>query len=215
MRVISFITQKGGSGKTTLALCCAVAAEEVGKRVLIMDLDPQGTAETWYQDREQETPRLVKIEAPSLDDAISRAQTSGFDLVLIDTPGRDEPSSAAAIRRSDLCIIPCRPTPADMKATPSTIGTINRLTKPAAFVLTQTPPRGYRIREAEKGLSVLGMVAPVHTVMRMAYQDAQSLGLGVTEYESDGKAAQEVREIWGWIATKLEKVAHGKETHIA
>ena len=51
--------------------------------------------------------------------------------------------------------------------------------------------------------------------MRMAYQDAQSLGLGVTEYEPDGKAAQEVREIWSWIATKLEKVAHGKETHIA
>ena len=60
MRVVSLVTQKGGSGKTTLALSCAVAAEEAGKRVLLVDLDPQGTAEAWYQDREAETPRVWK-----------------------------------------------------------------------------------------------------------------------------------------------------------
>ena len=47
MRVISFVTQKGGSGKTTLAFCCAVAAQEKGKRTLILDMDPQGTATAW------------------------------------------------------------------------------------------------------------------------------------------------------------------------
>jgi chromosome partitioning protein len=59
MRVISFVTQKGGAGKSTLAINCAVAAERAGHKVLILDLDPQGTAEGWYQDREAETPRLV------------------------------------------------------------------------------------------------------------------------------------------------------------
>src|SRR5882724_2325311 len=164
MRVVSFVTQKGGSGKTSLTLSCAVAAEEAGKRVLIVDLDPQGTAEAWYQDRDAETPQLVRIDAADLDEALATARRQPFDLVLIDTPGRDEPSTAAAIRAADFCIIPCRPTPADMKATPPTVATINRLNKPVAFVLTQTPPRSYRIKEAENGLSVLGMVAPVYVV---------------------------------------------------
>src|SRR4029453_3947324 len=150
-----------------------------------------------------------------LDEALATAQKNVFDLVFIDTPGRDEPSTAAAIRAADFCIIPCRPTPADMRATPPTIATIGRLNKPVAFVLTQTPPRSYRIREAENGLSVLGMVAPVHTVLRNAYQDALGAGLGVTEYEPEGRAAEEIRALWKWIAKKLEKVRNEHKKNVA
>ena len=206
MRVLSFVTQKGGSGKTTLVFCCAVAAEAQRKRVLILDMDPQGTATAWYKDREAETPALASIKSPELSDAIAKAKAAGFDLLFIDTPGRDEPGTTAAIRASDLCIIPCRPTPGDMKATPPTIATINRLKRSAAFVLMQTPPRGQRNSEAEKGLSVLGMVCPHPIVMRHAYQDAQGKGLGVTEFEPEGKAAEEIRELWKWISKKLEKI---------
>ena len=207
MRVITFVTQKGGSGKTTLALSCAAAAEEQGSRALVLDMDPQGTAEAWYQAREATTPKLAAITAADLPNAIAGGQPR-FDVVLIDTPGRDEPSTAAAIRHADLCLIPCRPTPADMKATPPTVATIKRLGKQSAFVLNQTPPRGYRIREAAQGLSMLGMVAPVHIVSRNAYQDAQEMGLGVIEFEPDGKAAAEIRELWQWIAKKLEKLTN-------
>ena len=219
MKVVSFVTQKGGSGKTTLAISCAVAAEQNGQRVLICDLDPQRTAESWYQDREDETPKLVSLGSGQLQKAISAADDQGFDLVLIDTPGRDEPAVATAIRLSDFCIIPCRPTPADMKATPETVRTVQRLERPAAFVLTQTPPRSYRIGEADKGLAMLGMVSPVRIVLRNAYQDAQGAGLGVTEYEPEGKAAEEIRALWAWITTKMEKIAYDpvktKETHFA
>ena len=215
MPVISFVTQKGGSGKTTLAFSCAVAAEQAGHKVLLIDMDPQRTAENWYQDRRADTPQLISIDSAQLDQAITAGQSRGFDVIFIDTPGRDEPSIATAIRLSDLCIVPCRPTPADMKATPQTVNTINRLNKTAAFVLTQTPPRGYRIREAEKGLSILGTVAPVRIVMRNAYQDSQSMGMGVTEYEPEGKAAYEIRALWTWITQKLEIVTNAKETHIA
>ena len=204
MRVIAFVTQKGGSGKTTLALSCAAAAEEHGFRALVLDMDPQGTAEAWYQAREAATPKLAAVTAAELPNAITGGQQR-FDVALIDTPGRDEPSTAVAIRYADLCLIPCRPTPADMKATPPTVATIKRLSKLSAFVLSQTPPRGYRIREAAKGLSVLGMVAPVHIVSRNVFQDAQGIGLAVTEFEPDGKAAAEIRELWQWIAKKLEK----------
>jgi chromosome partitioning protein len=208
MRVIAFVTQKGGSGKSTLAFCCAVRAELEGKRVLLLDLDPQATAEQWYLDRECETPNLVKLKANQLDEAVNGARRGGYDFVLVDTPGRDEPATAAAIRAADFCIVPCRPTPGDMKATPPTIETINRLGKQAAFVLTQTPPRGARVTEAESGLKMLGIVAPVRIVQRSAYQDAHGRGLGVNEYEPDGKAAEEITALWKWVVRKLEKVSH-------
>jgi chromosome partitioning protein len=215
MRVLTFATQKGGSGKSTLTFNCAVAAQEKGQRVLILDMDPQGTAAAWFKDREAEEPTLATITSSELTDAIRRAGKAGYDLVLIDTPGRDEPSTAAAIRAADLCIIPCRPTPGDMKATPPTIATINRLKKDAAFVLTQAPARSYRNSEAEKGLSMLGMVCPHLIVIRNSYQDAQGRGLGVTEFEPEGKAAQEIRDLWKWISKKLEKINERKEAHVA
>ncbi len=216
MRVISFVTQKGGAGKTTLAVNCAVAAEKSGRKTLILDLDPQGSAESWYQDREADTPRLVKIESWTLPEAIAKAHTAGYELVMIDTPGRDEPSVTAAIRASDFCIIPCRPTPVDMKATPPTVATIARLHKAAVFVLTQTPPRGERVREAEVGLAMLGVVCPVRIVSRAVYQDAHGVGLGVLEFDPEGKAALEMTELWDWLAKKMEKIVYEpKEADIA
>lgn len=211
MTVISFVTQKGGSGKTTLAINCGVAASQRGKRVLILDMDAQATAETWYQDREDDKPQVIRLVPADLDRALRAAREKRFDVVLIDTPGRDEPGAAATIRASDFCIIPCRPSPADMKATPPTVETIRRLGKRATFVLTQTPPRSFRNREAEQGLSVLGLVCPVHIVLRNVYQDAQGAGLGVTEYEPDGKAAGEVRELWDWMSKKIRKATNNGE----
>ena len=218
MRIITLVTQKGGAGKTTLAINCAIAAERKKKRVLILDLDPQASSEGWYQDREADSPLLAKIDSWALPEAITKAQSANFDYVIIDTPGRDEPSTTAAIRAADFCIIPCRPTPVDLKAVPPTVATINRLKKSAVFVLTQTPPRGERVREAEAGLSMLGIVSPVRIVARASYQDAHGAGLGVLEYEPEGKAAAEVRMLWDWIVKKMEKMertAYEQETNIA
>lgn len=215
MRIISFVTQKGGAGKTTLTVNCAIAAQAKKAKVLILDLDPQASAEGWYQDREAELPRLAKTESWSLPDAISMAQKAGFDYVMIDTPGRDEPSTTAAIRAADFCVIPCRPTPVDLKATPATVATINRLEKPAVFVLTQTPPRGERVREAEVGLGMLGIVCPIKVVARAAYQDAHGAGLGVVEYEPEGKAATEITQLWNWMVKKMEKIVYEQKTDVA
>ena len=191
-----------------------MAADALGARVLVLDMDPQKSAESWYQARESATPKLAAVTAAELPTAIMGGRER-FDVILIDTPGRDEPSTAAAIRHADLCLIPCRPTSADMKATPPTVGTINRLGKVSAFVLNQTPPRGYRIREAARGLSVLGLVAPVHVVARNAFQNAHGMGLTVTESEPDGKAADEIRALWLWIAEKMEKANDAPKTHVS
>jgi chromosome partitioning protein len=211
MKVISLVTQKGGSGKTTLALNFAVAAMGKKERVVILDMDAQGTAKKWYERRVDENPPLVEVVASDLEKAVAGARAQKFDWVLIDTPGRDDAAQAAAIRVADFCIIPCRPSAADLEATPTTVETIKRLKKPYAFVLTQTPPRSFRIREAQTGLSYMGLVCPLPIVLRNAYQDAQSMGLGVTEFESDGRAAKDVSECWQWIVSKIKKVDYGKE----
>jgi len=212
VETIVFVSQKGGTGKSTLACCCAVAAEEAGHQVLLLDLDEQATAEAWYQNREEETPRLVKVTASELDNALATAQAQRFDIVIIDTPGRDEVSTTAAIRVADFCIVPCRPSATDMRATPPTVGTMERLKKPFAFVLTQTPARGYRIHEAEQGLSVLGLVAPVRTVLRTTYQDSIAGGLGPTEFDPEGKAAEEIRALWTWIEKKVRKGHYARQS---
>jgi chromosome partitioning protein len=208
MRVISFVTQKGGAGKTTLAVNCAVAADRAGKKTIILDLDEQSSAEAWYQQRDAETPRLVKIGAWKLPEAMAAAKSGGYDLVIIDTPGRDEPAVNAAIRAADFVIIPCRPTPVDLKATPPTAATVARLEKPAVFILSQTPPRGERVREAEAALATLGVVCPVRIVARAAYQDAHGAGLGVLEFDPEGKAAAEIAELWHWMTKKMEKMTY-------
>ena len=206
MRVIAFVTQKGGAGKTTLTVGCAVAAQQAGRRVLVLDLDPQGSAAAWYESREAEAPRLAKVTASDLDRAMATAREAGFDVVLIDTPGRDDPATAAAIRAADLCVVPCRPTPLDMKATPATAATIQRLGKAVAFVVMQAPVRGFRISEARAALGMLGMVAPTAIASRSDHQDAYGAGLGVTEFDPSGKAAAEIGQLWTWIAGRIEKV---------
>ena len=189
MKIISFISQKGGSGKSTLLISCALEACAKNKKVLLVDLDPQGTLEQWYQSRENDHPKLIKISSEELGKTISFAQRNKCDFVFIDTPGKDDPSIAAAIRASTFCIIPCRPTSFDMKATPDSVETIKRLNKNFSFVVNQTLTRGSRIRECIKGLNILGTVCPIYLPTRTSYQDAHAIGLSIREYEKEGKAA--------------------------
>lgn len=209
MPIVSFVTQKGGSGKSTLAINCAVVAVQAGRRVLILDMDAQRTAEIWASNREAKTPDVMKIPPAELEKALGVAEEMRFEWVLIDTPGQDSPGTIAAIRVADLCVIPCRPSPADIQAITPTTDAIARLKRPGVVVLTQTPPRSYRIAEAGEALGDLLKVSPVNVVSRAVYQDALGAGMGVTEFEPEGKAAEEMRELWKWISQQAKRGAHG------
>ena len=141
MHAIVLATQKGGSGKSTLAVGLAVAAMQDGQRVGVIDADPQGTISNWGRRRSNPDPRVERARS---DIAIERAMLDlGRDdvtVTIIDTASTDNALSAAAIGAADLCLIPARPSPADIEAALPTLGTLRRLEQAAVklrFVLRQ------------------------------------------------------------------------------
>jgi chromosome partitioning protein len=123
-------------------------------------------------------------------------------LTIIDTAGSVNAMTTAAVRAADLCLIPARPSPADIEATAPTFGVVRSCGKPFAFVLNQTPFRGQRINHAaatlgdEAALDVSGVLALPYIVMRNDHQDALGAGLAVSEYAPAGKSAEEIRDLW-------------------
>jgi chromosome partitioning protein len=208
MKVISLVTQKGGSGKSTLCVSLAVAAHEAGHTVCILEMDKQATASQWSQARAGKDPEVGQITADKLEAVIKRLGGADCGYVFVDTPGIDSPGTNSAIRVSDLCLIPCRPTPADLRGVAPTLAAIHRLEKDFAFVLNQTPPKSYRVRDTAEGLKVLGMLADVNIVMRNDHQDAIGSGQGVTEFNPEGAAADEVRRLWTWIENRTKGLPH-------
>jgi chromosome partitioning protein len=208
MKILSLVTQKGGSGKSTLCVSLAVAAQEAGHRVCILEMDKQATVSQWAQARQGKAPEVGSVTAEKLDTILERLKGADYDFVLIDTPGVDTPGTHAAIRMSHLSLIPCRPTPADLRAMQPTLAAIHRLGKDFAFVLNQTQPKGYRVRDTREGLVVLGMIADTTIVSRTDHQDAIGVGQGVTEFNKDGQAADEMRRLWAWVHNRLKDIPH-------
>ncbi len=209
MRTIALVTQKGGTGKTTLAVSLAIAAQEAGEKVLALDLDPQGSLAAWGDSRQAETPHVEKVPAshvPALTQTLKGLDKQGFTLAILDTAGADNPTTHAAMRAADLCLVPLRPTRLDGLAIAPTVQAIARLERPFAFVLTQcsTIPKNSRAAEMAAGLQTLGMLADPMIAQRADHQDAFAAGQGVTEYAPDSKAAVEMRGLWQWINTKLK-----------
>jgi chromosome partitioning protein len=206
MKTIAFVTQKGGSGKSTLCIDLAVAARQAGKAVCILEMDRQATISDWTELRKSEPPEVALIDATQIAAVLTRLAEHDYDFVFIDTPGVDSPGTLAAMRAADLCIVPSRPTPADLRAVRPTLAAIYRLEKRFTFVLNQTPPRSYRVREAAEGLIALGVLPDVDIVLRNDHQDAIGVGQGVTEFNPNGRAADEIRRLWKWVSRRIAKI---------
>lgn len=213
MRSIAFVTQKGGSGKTTLAASLAVAAADAGERVITLDLDPQASLVRWGERRQGANARnkvmVEPLEAerlPRLRAILEGLAGVGFTLAIFDTAGADSAAARLVTEAADLCLLPARPTRLDVDATAATFRAVYLAKRKAAFVLNQCPPiyRSARASESAKGLTHLGVLAEPMLSARMDFQDAMAAGLGVTEYARGGRAAQEVEALWSWIRGQLE-----------
>jgi len=211
MHTIVLATQKGGSGKSTLAIGLALAARQAGFSVRLIETDPQGTLSNWRRRRTTAEPVVEPIyQASNIEPRLKMLAESGLQLAIVDTAAGLSAATTAAIRHSDLCLIPSRPTVADIEATASTLSVARAWKRPFGFVLNQTPIRGQRIDSAanllgeDAFLDLADVLARPLIVMRNDHQDGLAAGLAVSELAPNGKSAEEIRGLWRWIENRLD-----------
>lgn len=207
MDVLALVTQKGGTGKSSLAVSLAVAAVERGLKVALLDTDPQGTAANWHTRRQAEAPEVATVAWSQLSSRLYALSRDGYDLVVVDTPGSDSHAANAAIREAHLCLLPVRPSVADIEAARPTIRELSDRGRPYAFVLNQCPVGGRTARTANavRALQLISAVADSTIALRADHMDALACGVGVTEHDSRGKAAAEVRALLDWVLVRLKR----------
>ncbi|MCJ2005558.1 ParA family partition ATPase [Methylobacterium sp. J-092] len=212
MRTIAIISQKGGVGKSTVAVHLAVAGTLAGYRTALVDLDPQATARKWGDKREASEPEVIGDHAERLPQLVEAARANGADLLVIDTAPNADRASLAAARAADLILIPCRPAAFDLEAIEATRDLATIAKKPAWVVLSSAPIRSAIVEEARRGLEADGSpVAPQVIHQRVAYSYAVIDGRSASEYEPDGKAAEEVTALFTWACKQVGLSASGRD----
>ena len=201
MKTLAVLSQKGGTGKTTLALHLAVAAEQSGHATAVIDLDPQSSAAGWAESRSADGLTVAIAHAPRLPSILAAAAHSGAALAILDTAPHSQGDALAAAQAADFILIPCRPGILDLRAIGATVQIASLAGKPAAVVLNACPAQGRALAdEAAQAVSGYGIeVAPVRLVQRAAFAHSLAAGQTAQEYEPNGKAAEEVTRLYEWI----------------
>ena len=150
MKIVSLVSQKGGVGKTTLAMNLAVLAEKRGYATVVFDLDPQASITKWKDKRGPETPPdVVPAQQGRLKTLLALAQKQGAQLVIIDTAGSADSAALAAAEVADLILVPARPNGLDLEAVETTVRlAMQHAKRPFHVVLTQTPSQASIAEEA-------------------------------------------------------------------
>jgi chromosome partitioning protein len=207
MFTVAVISQKGGAGKTTMAIHLATAAQAAGYVSLLVDTDPQATASRWSQWRQKRMPgaepEVIDCASPPLlSKKIGSAAELGAEFVVIDTPPHADSMAAAACRAADLILIPCRPRAFDLDAIQMTADLVKTSGKPAYVIFTAGPQRAPILyREAADLVTSFGLkVAPAALSERAAYHHAAGEGKTAPEIEPEGRAAGEVAALWDWTS---------------
>jgi chromosome partitioning protein len=215
MHTIAMISRKGGTGKSTLAIGLAVAAMESGHSVCLLEADPLGTVSNWRRRRTLTGPMVETVhDGYTLFNRVQALAHCGITLTIVDTAGGWSDACRGAMAAADFCLIPARPSPADIEATAPTLAAVRESGKPFAFVLNQIQARSARLNggagslgERAVALQIAEVLALPAIVLRNDQQDALGMGLGVTEYAPRGKSANEIRALWQWVWARLSCVS--------
>jgi chromosome partitioning protein len=208
MKTIAIISQKGGAGKTTLAVHLATASASAGHAAAIVDLDPQGTAASWGDRRQADSPEVVSGQAARLPVLIDAAKANGAALLVLDTAPNADQTALRAAQLADLVLVPCRAATFDLEAIKTTLTLTQIAQKPSFVVLNAVPPRSGIGREAAEGLERQGaQVAPVMLSQRAAFAHGVIDGRTAQELEPGGKAAEEIDRLYMWLCGIMDMPA--------
>lgn len=193
MIVISLLNPKGGSGKTTIATNLASSFHRQGKRVLLVDSDPQGSARDWHAVRDDNPITLVALDRPNNLKNLANV-TQNYDLVLVDGAAKLEDMIAAAIKVSDIVLIPVQPSPYDIWAASDLVDLITTRQevmegKPkAAFIISRAVTNTKLGGEVSTAVREYGLpVFQSGTIQRQVYPRTASEGF--TVFDADNKQA--------------------------
>jgi chromosome partitioning protein len=199
---LALLSQKGGSGKSTLTVHLAVIAQAAGRRTVIIDLDPQRSAAGWWETRTADTPEMVESTPGDLQAVLDAARGDGVDFAVVDTRPSAGADAAAAAAVADLVLIPTRPAIFDLKAIGATVDIVASAKVPTFIILNGTPAsRGIGeasvTADARRVLADYGIpVAPVAIGQRASLAHALVDGQAVNEFDPNGKAAAEMIRLW-------------------
>jgi len=206
MRVMAFASQKGGSGKTTLAGHVAVQAELAGAGpVAIIDTDPQGSLSDWWNARQADTPVFAQTFISRLGEDLEKMRAIGIKLLVFDTPPAITATIEQVIRVCDLVVVPTRPSPHDLRAAGATVDLIENVGKPLVFVLNGATPRARITAEAAIALSQHGTVAPVTIHHRTEFAASMIDGRTVMELAGNRRSVEEISGLWDYLANRLAR----------
>ncbi len=208
MRVVTFACQKGAAGKTTLVGHVGVQAELAGAGpVVLLDTDQQGALAEWWNSRQPERPAFAHTFIERIETDIAQLRDLGFALCLIDSPSAVSPAVERVVAVADLVVIPCRPSPHDLRAATKTIELVDRLEKPRIFVLNGATPGDKLTTDAAAILGETGTVAPVHIHNDPEFADSMFDGLTVMEATPDSTPASEIVAFWDYLSGVLDEAA--------
>src|SRR5499427_10910 len=211
MKTISIVSQKGGAGKTTLAIHLAVASSQAGMNTAVIDLDPQASSAKWADRRQADLPVVLSAHASRLAHVLETTRAEGGELVLIDTAPHSDNAALEAARIADLVLIPCRPSILDLEAIATSLDIAKLAHKPAIVILNAIAPSGSEADEAEEAITQLGgETYPIRLVHRVAYARAIVYGQAAQEYEPHGKAAREIESLHKFMCAHLHMLTPSK-----
>lgn len=207
MQIIVVASQKGGSGKTTLTGHLAVQAGRAGfGPVALVDTDPQGSLNGWWQQREDPLPSLIQSSSEIIEEDLYKLYEQGHRLAVVDTPPAATSAISEIVRIADLVIAPCRPSPHDLRAVGATVDIVERWHKPLIFIVNSGTRKARITSEAAVALSQHGTVAPTTMHHRVDFAASMIDGRTVMETKPEGASAKEVVAVWDYVAERLAKV---------
>jgi len=205
--IIQVGNQKGGCGKSTLAVNLAAHLAKSGNDVIILDADRQATSTNWALDRlesKDALPTVQNVQASENIRDLALDLGRRYEYVIIDTAGRDSKELRTGILAADLLLVPFRPSQPDLDVMPTLYEIITnaqlfneKLKALAVLSIAPTNPMINEVSEAQDYLSEYADIPLLNTVIRdrKIYRDAMGVGKGVVEIDNP-KAIDEITSLW-------------------